>query len=86
MWKFLLPVYLITVFLSFFANVPIHTIHLNRFLLQLHYVLTSLAAMPQPSVLCWMLTRSRNARIHPGIVDISVEEQGEDVLPKTPVP
>ena len=42
--------------------------------------------MPQPSMPHWMLTQSCNAKMHLGVVDISVEEQGEDLLLKTPVP
>lgn len=42
--------------------------------------------MPAPSVQRWMTTRARNATAHPGAVDITVEEETADNLPKTPAP
>ena len=42
--------------------------------------------MPQPSIPRWMSTRSGNGNRHPGVVDISIEEDEVDRLPKTPAP
>ena len=42
--------------------------------------------MPQPSIPCWISTRSQNTVAHPWAVDISVKEVGEGHLPKTLLP
>ena len=41
--------------------------------------------MPQPPMPHWMSTQPCNTEMHLGVVDISVEGQGKDLLPKTPV-
>lgn len=40
--------------------------------------------MPAPTVARWMATRSSNTTAHPGAVDISMEEETPDHIPKTP--
>lgn len=45
-----------------------------------------LTAMTQPSTLCWMATISGNGNMHLGVVNISIEEEGVDLLLKTPTP
>ena len=48
---------------------------------------TSLTMMPTaPTTEYWMATRSHNATAHPGAVDISMEEEMADNIPKTPAP
>ena len=39
-----------------------------------------------PTAEHWMATRSRNATVHPSAVDISMEEEMVDNIPKTPAP
>ena len=62
-----------------FSKVLFHS--LTQHVLQL----MSSLPMPQPSIPRQMATRACNADIHPGIPDISIEEEGEGRLPKTPV-
>ena len=48
---------------------------------------TSLTTMPAaPTTEHWMATRSCNATSHPSAVDISMEEEMADNIPKTPAP
>ena len=72
---------------KFFVNVSLTTtdsLHTLYLPITPH---TSLTMMPTaPTTECWMATRSCNATAHPSAVDISMEEETADNIPKTPAP
>ena len=72
---------------KFFVNMSLTTTDLLHTLYLPTTPRTSLATMPTaPTTEYWMATRSHNATAHPGAVDISIEEEMADNIPKTPAP
>ena len=75
-------------FYKFPVNVHLVTTFnlLHTYTYSSHSAFLSKIVMPQPSIPRWMATRSTNSKTHPGMIDVSIEEEKMDVLLNTPPP